>query len=92
MALKNTVLKLFKESHAYRAVLEKLSTDDSVFVSQLNGSARSFLLSGIFEDSTCIVVTPGDNEAENDTTKKAEKTPKAQAMNVDVTKKKEDDK
>jgi len=34
----------------------------------------------------------GDNEAKDDTAKKADKTPKAQAMNVDVTKKKEDDK
>ncbi len=67
MALKNTVLTLFKESRVYRAVLEKLTSDDSVCVSQLNGSARSFLLSGIFEDSDSrwIVVTPGEHEAEN---------------------------
>jgi len=34
----------------------------------------------------------GDNEAETDTKKEADKTPKAQAMKLDATKKKEDDK
>ncbi len=65
MALKKTVLNLFKKSPAYQAVLEKLALDDRIYVSQLSGSARSFLLSGVFEKSRCVVVTPKEQDAEN---------------------------
>ena len=69
-------------------LLEEIPYDEKIPKSL---SARWFIIDN--PDSKAEKKDPeSGKEAENDTAKKADKTPKAQAMNVDVTKKKEDDK
>lgn len=67
-----SVLHLFKASTPYRRVNEAWQKSGSAVVSQLSGSARSFLLAGRFQDcpGKYVVLTRTEHEAEciaNDT-------------------------
>lgn len=61
-----TVLNLFKASQPYRALAEQWLSEGSGAVSQLSGSARSYLLAGRFQESPgkYIVITRTEREAE----------------------------
>lgn len=67
MTSKETILNLFRDSKPYKDVVEKWNAgDESVSVSQLSGSARSFLIAGRFEDQPgrYLVITRTEQEAE----------------------------
>jgi transcription-repair coupling factor (superfamily II helicase) len=67
MTSKETILNLFRDSKPYKDVVEKwYAGEESISVSQLSGSARSFLLAGRFEDQPgqYLVITRTEQEAE----------------------------